>query len=173
MKRAFITSLAVLALWGVGVNFASAQFGTLGQPPIRPRPTVSPFIDLGMGGGAMGYYGLIQPQTNATRSIQELQSAVMRLNPDGSLAGQQDLLNPLNVSPALQTGHPSTYFNYSHYYPQGTTPGAGASNLQGQGLGSNMGGYNNGYTGIGTGAFGVGAGAGQRTFFGPTFGSFR
>jgi hypothetical protein len=168
MKRIIITSLAVLLGWGVSVNFASAQFGTLGQPPVRPRPTVSPYIDLGVG-GAMGYYGLIRPQTDATRSIQELQNVVTRLNPDGSLAGQQDLLNPLNVAPGLQTGHSSTFFNYSHYYPQGGLPGAGTSGLGG--VGSNIGGYNPGVTGgIGTGAFG--AATGQRTFFGPTFGTF-
>ena len=167
MKRGIITSIAVLLAWcGIGLNFASAQFGTLGQPPARPRPTVSPFVNLGAGGGALTYYGLIRPQTDATRSIQDLQNVVTRMNPDGSLQGQQDLLNPVNALGGLQTGHPVTYFHYSHYYPltptMGTMGGMGGTGLGGGGIG----GFN---PNIG---IGVGGNLGNRTFFGQTFNTF-
>ena len=162
MKRGIIT-LTALALWSsVGLNFASAQFGgTLGQAPPRSRPAVSPFINLGPG-GAGAFYGIIKPQLDANRSINDLQQGVMRLNPDGSLKGQLDQGTTTGLG-GLQTGHPASFFNYGHYFPV-NGPGS-ATNATGASFGSGLGGYSPGLT-TGTG-FGVGT-AGNRTFFGPT-----
>jgi hypothetical protein len=169
MKRGMITSLAVLALWGsVGLNFADAQFGTLGQAPPRPRPTVSPFINLRQGGAgvnlgqgaASSYYGIIRPQVDANRSIADLQQGINRLNPDGSLRGQLDSQGAVNALGGLETGHAATFFNYSHYYPLVPPGGNSAS---GTGFGAGLGGYDPALTGSG---FGVG-GIGPRTFFAP------
>jgi hypothetical protein len=167
MKRAIFTSLAVLVAWGVGASFALAQFGTLGQPPIRPRPTVSPYIN--MGTGAQGYYGLIKPQTDANRSIQDLQNNLSRMGLDSSGQAATDPNNPLGGStPGLQTGHAATYFNYSHYYPQNAPIGSGGSGMGG--IGSGLGGVNPYFYNQGPFGGGFGFGAGGRTFFGPTFG---
>ena len=157
MKRIMFASVAVLTLWGGGgLNFASAQFGTLGQAPVRPRPTVSPFINLGQG-GAGAFYGIIKPQMDASRSITDLQQGINRLNPDGSLKGQLDAQNSANALGGLQTGHSATFFNYGHYYPTATgSTGGASSGYNPAGMGFN--------TGIGSG-FGTG-GIGTRTFFG-------
>src|SRR5438552_3659922 len=163
MKRGIIT-LTALALWSsVGLNFASAQFGgTLGQAPPRSRPAVSPFINLGPG-GAGAFYGIIKPQLDANRSINDLQQGVMRLNPDGSLKGQLDQATGTTTI-GLQTGHSASFFNYGHYFPV-NGPGS-ATNATGTsfGTGSGLGGSSSGLT-TGSG-FGVGPFT-NRTFFGP------
>jgi hypothetical protein len=171
MKRGIFTSLALLALWGTGLNFASAQFGGLGQAPPRVRPTVSPFINLGQG-GAGAFYGIIKPQLDANRSINDLQQGLNRLNPDGSLRGQIDA-GSVNALGGLQTGHSATFMNYSHYFPLVPPGGSGtAGNL---GIGTGLGGYNPslgggfglGNTGFNSGGGGFGLGnTGGRTFFG-------
>ena len=157
MKRGIISSLAVLALWGsVGLNFAAAQFGTLGQPPIRPRPTVSPFINMGAG-GAGAYYGIVKPQTDATRAILDLQNSQNKQ--DAMIKAAQDSQGADGLGGA-QTGHSATFFNYGHYYPTtppgGGAPGASPSLGASPGLGGTI---NPTFTG------GVG-GPGIRTFFG-------
>src|SRR6516162_9074147 len=146
MKRGMITLLAVLALWSsAGLNFAAGQFGTLGQAPPRPRPTVSPFINLGPR-DPLAYYGIVRPQLDANRSIGELQQDINRLNPDGSLRGQIDSPAAVNALGGLQTGHAATFFNYSHYYPLVPQGGTGVS---GTGFGAGLGGYNPALTGSG------------------------
>lgn len=163
MTRTIITSVAVLAAWwGSGANFAAAQFGptqfgTFGQAPARVRPTVSPFVNL-RGGGATNYYGIIRPQTDAARSIAQLQNQMGAVSADMS-ALPTDPQNQASGLGGLQTGHSVTYFNYGHYYPVVPT-GAGAS------LGSSAG-YN---PNAGAGIFGLGYGLG---FGGIGFGAFR
>lgn len=156
MKRSFLGAAALLILCSVGANYARAQFGTLGQPPQRSRPTVSPYINQGIGGGinAFNYYGIIKPQFETNRQIHQLQSGMQLLNPDGSLKGALDQGQP-NALGGMQTGHPATYFNYSHYFPMsaGSTGGAGGAN-----------------TGFGTGV--GGANSGVRPFYGSTFNNF-
>jgi hypothetical protein len=48
---------------------------------------VSPFITQGVGGGinAFNYYGLIKPQFDVNRNINQLQMGLQHLNPDGSI----------------------------------------------------------------------------------------
>jgi len=155
MKRITISALAVLALWGsVGLNFASAQFGGLGQAPPRIRPSVSPYINMGTG-GAGAYYGIVRPQMNTNQSLTDLQQGVLRLNPDGSLKGQLDLLNPIAAQTGLQTGHAVSFLNTGHYFPNGV-PGATGSAAP-PSLTQGFGGLNRDNTGFGLG-LGVGIG---------------
>jgi hypothetical protein len=164
MKRGIISSLAVLALWGsVGLNFASAQFGGLGQAPPRVRPAISPYINMGTG-GAEAYYGIVRPQMNTNQSLTDLQQGVNRLNPDGSLKGQLNAQNTPGALGGLQTGHAASFFNYGRYFP--LVPPGGMTNATAAGFGPGLGGFDTGLTGTG---FGVGAGAttAGRTFFSP------
>ncbi len=167
MQRKIVMTLAVLAIWcGAGLNPASAQFGGLGQPPVR-RPAISPYINLGEGGNAFNYYGLVKPQIDANRALTDLQQNMLLLNPDGSAKGPLATANPAAAMTGLQTGHAATFFNYGHYYPQnpyqGTTggmaPGAVNSGLGGYGINPGV------NTGVGFDAVGV------RTFFGNNLNS--
>ena len=163
MKRGIVTALLLAGWLSVGVNFASAQFGTLGQSPARPRPTVSPYINQGAGGiNAYNYYGIIKPQFEANRQFNELQRS---LNPDGSLRSplQQASDQPQSQT-GLQTGHPATYFNYGHYFPLSPPIGGGSSlgGTSGFGLG---GGYS-----PNLGVSPTTGGFNQRNFYGPNFG---
>jgi hypothetical protein len=151
--KPLIRTLAVLLAMS---SVAHAQFGTLGQPPARSRPTVSPFINQGVGGGinAFNYYGIIKPQFDTARSINQLQTGVQVLNADGSLKGAISQAQP-NALGGMQTGHPATYFNYSHYFPMSM----GTVGIGGAGTASGFG------TGIG------GTNSGIRPFFGSTLNS--
>jgi hypothetical protein len=160
MKRILFASLAALVLWGgVGQNFARAQFNTLGQAPPRVRPTVSPFINLGQGGGAASYYGIVRPQVDANRSIMDLQQNMQRLNPDGTLRGQAEQQGTSALG-GLQTGHATTFFNTGQYYPM--SPGSVGGNPT-LGSGAGIGGVN----GLGASPTSSGIGGyGVRAFFG-------
>ena len=169
MKRD-LTARWAAAMLGLPATEGQGQF-TLGQAPPRLRPTVSPAINLGAG-GAFSYYGYIKPQSDATRSIFSLQQTLSQLNQDGSLQGQlsasslweQQMQQQQRTDVLrLQTGHPATFFNYSHYYPM-TPPGGGT------GLGG-TGGFG-GTTGLGGFGPNMGQGVGigrpsTPTFYGP------
>lgn len=123
MKRGLLTSLAVLASWGIVANFAAAQWMNQGvfQTPLQQRS--------------------FRP---GDRAIAAWQQNVMRLNQDGSLQGQLTQTNQAGGTVVgLQTGHQATFFNYSHYYPIVPTTGAGiggqGSNNFGAGLGTGLG----------------------------------
>jgi hypothetical protein len=172
MRRNIIAPLSVLLLWGLlGSGTASAQFGTLGQPPFRPRPTVSPFVNLGTGGGAMSYYGIVRPQTATNQSIMNLQNAVGRINADGTQAGQTDQQGQYNALGGLTTGHRVTYFNYSHYYPMVPT-GTSTNAVGTAGYSPFIGGFNTFGANYGFGLGGAGLG-GSGVFFGPAFNTFQ
>jgi hypothetical protein len=138
MTRSIAASFAVLLALS---TLAHAQFGTLGQAPSRPRPTVSPLITQGTGNGlnAFNYYGIIKPQFETNRSISQIQSGMQILNQDGSLQGAltQSQPNPLG---GMQTGHPVTFFNHSHYFPIPVGAGIGSSgSVTTPGFGTNLG----------------------------------
>ncbi len=174
MKRTLATTMAVLAAWiAISPNAALAQFGgQLGRPPMRTRPTVSPFINLGTGNNAFSYYGIIKPQFDAAKNIGDLQQEMTLMNADGTLKGPLGQQDPVGVKNGLQTGHPAGFFNYSHYFP--TTPygGAGAAAQMGVGIGAagatgNVGAFGVGAGYNGVGGLGGGGGLGNRTFYGP------
>ncbi len=143
MKRTILTSLAVLAAWwGVGLNPAAAQFGTLGQQQ-RTNPFVTPGTS-NLQGGNFNTYGILRPPFDASRSG-DVFNATQRLNPDGSLQGQLSSQSGANALGGLQTGHSVTFFDYSHYFPMspygggaGSTGSIGSQGSQGFGTGSHI-----------------------------------
>jgi hypothetical protein len=109
-----------LGLW-FATGPAAAQFIFQQQQP-NPfqRPAVSPFINLARPGNAgINYYGLVRPQYDVNRQLLLLQ--------------QQRGTTPLGIMPdedwmtygGADSGHPSTFFNYSHYFFGQAGTGAG------------------------------------------------
>jgi hypothetical protein len=136
---------AVLVALALGAqNVAQAQFGGQIGSYTRPRtnsnPTVSPYLNLNRAGSnpAINYYGLVRPQMDTNRSFQQLDPALFGgdprmgfggagVGPDGTPIVGMNNLYP-NQALGLQTGHPATYFYYSHYFqfPQAGQRGGGA-----------------------------------------------
>ena len=144
MKRAIYTSLAVLALWcSVGVNFASAQFGTLGQQRNTP------------GGGGFNPYGILRPPFDTSRPGDPLLT-LQRMNADGSLQGLLAAQTNLNAQVGLQTGHSVTWLDYQHYFPNSVPTGSAGGSIGSTGgltgTGQGFGSFNQnpaGFTGFG------------------------
>jgi hypothetical protein len=129
-KRAWAAAaLGLLAL--AGPRAAWAQ--TYAPPATNPfqKPVVSPYLNLARGGNpAINYYGVIRPQEQTSTSLLQLQNQVQ--TGQAALAGEVAAAQPT-------TGHPTRFFNYSHYFfNQGGTGGvvAGIGPYGGAGLGT-------------------------------------
>jgi hypothetical protein len=123
-------------------------------------PPFSPYNNLNRpGGAANNYYGLVKPQMDASRAINQLQDVqpgvadVGGYGAGGAYAGggqQQYYKDPAN---SLTTGHPVTFFNTAQYFP----PQTGARGVNGNGGYGNRGfGVNSPYAPYGVGGFGSG-----------------
>ncbi len=116
MKRLIMTALAGAAL-ALGASTAHAQGIGFGfqRPPTSPvnHPPVNPILNsLGRGQGGVGYYTLTRPQVDANRAINQLQYGLQGLQQgQGATAAV-----PPGTPTVGQTGHLTTFFNYSHYY---------------------------------------------------------
>src|SRR5437879_2241913 len=76
MKRCLLAGVVALSWLAVAVGpRAEAQFA--GPPQVNPfgRPAVSPYLNLQRGGinPGVNYYGLVRPQIDTSRSLQQLQ----------------------------------------------------------------------------------------------------
>jgi hypothetical protein len=85
------------------------------------RPPVSPYLNLVRPGNpGLNYYNLVRPQVEFGNSIVGLQQQVGALGTEVALEAQGQTTFPT-------TGHPTTFGNYSHYFPglaaPGTVPG--------------------------------------------------
>jgi len=137
-QRAFWMALACMTPSTVHAQFG--QIDSYNRPRTNASPTVSPYLNLDRGGNpAVNFYGLVRPQIDANRAFQQLDPALFggdpRLGYGGGLAVGPDG-NPIpgatnylpNQAFGLNTGHPATFFYYSHYYqfPAGQRGGAGS-----------------------------------------------
>jgi hypothetical protein len=109
-----------LALAALVVALAArpAPAQVLGQytPPYNPyaRPPLSPYLNLNRGGvPAINYYGLVRPQLQTERFIQQQEI----------LAAQTPAAAPATV--VYATGHPTRFMSYSQYFM--STGGGGAA----------------------------------------------
>lgn len=127
--------LAILAA-GLAPHASLAQFvpqnpvgqiGTVNPGFQNPRPTFSPYLNLTRPGNvSTNYYGLVRPQLDANRNFQNLMGTNAAFGNVRQGGDGQDFIDPnaqMYVDPAagLQTGHSSTWFYTSTYFPP---PGA-------------------------------------------------
>lgn len=140
MKRLRLTGLLVL-VFAASAGTASAQFmGQLGARPSynwRYGNPVSPYLNLNRIGSnpAVNYYGLVRPQVDTARSLQNLQTEIAQGGAGQMHVGPGDALQPSSM---LATGHPVAFFNTSHYFGMNLRGGASPGNS-----GVGMGGRNN------------------------------
>jgi len=120
MKRIHCFSLGLLVL--VMTSSAHAQ-GPYTRPLTNSTPPVSPYLNLTRGGNsAVNYYGLVRPQMDAQRLLQQTQTG------GGMPAGSGLTMDMPN------SGHPVQFMNFSHYFNNNV--GAG---LSGRGAGQGNG----------------------------------
>ncbi len=121
--------LIVLTLAMPNVVFAqTGQIGSYNRPRTNTYPSVSPYLNMGRGGSnpAVNYYGIVRPQVDTNRAFQQLDPSMFggdprfglggaAIGPDGNpIPGANQYLP--DQTTGLSTGHPATYFYYSHYY---------------------------------------------------------
>lgn len=139
--------------WTLLVPNAFAQFpgGAFGRGPTPfSRPTVSPYLNLLQSGNpAINYYGLVRPQLQFQRALQNLGDNVNTLGNN---------VNALDTNQTPQTGHKGSFMTQGMYF---MTNGSAASNngygaRPGVGFGQNPGQYSGGaYGGMGAGQTGA------------------
>lgn len=106
---------AILAVCGLSGTAGAQQIGNPYRPQVNPFPTVSPAVNLRGPNPVTGYFGIVRPQQDTNRALQNLQA---------DFTTQQQQINPL-LDPQVQnqgmaagssTGHPVTFFNTRQYF---------------------------------------------------------
>ncbi len=98
--------------------------GALAQYPAPPypkkapppqRPTISPYTNLLRRGNstAFNYFTLVRPELEFRNQLTQQGAAIYNLR--GQVQAQAAAANAANQP--QPTGHPTTFLNYSHYYP--------------------------------------------------------
>jgi hypothetical protein len=123
MKICLASVVGVLVL-GTSVH-AQPQIGSYTPPVTNPRPIISPYLNLNRGGvaPAIDYFGIVRPQIDNQKAIQQLQQQYQTTQGQLGQLGQQ-----LGTDEMAPTGRTTMggYFNYSHYFPL-YNRGAGAT----------------------------------------------
>lgn len=118
-----------LVALGVGLSSASAQVGVY----TPPRAPISPYLNLNRGGNpAINYYGLVRPQFDTSRALQNVQTQLQSMS--SQVAPTQPVADPTFVP---TTGHPVTFLNSSHFFPVTGRTGSGQASGFGSGQGLN------------------------------------
>jgi hypothetical protein len=111
--------LACFLVAGVGLlgaaGLASAQLQQIQQGNPYYRPPVSPYLNIvGQNNPAINYFGIVKPQMDFNRQIQNLQYQ------QGVYAMKTQLGVPIEDDDPTAyytvTGHPAMFGNLSHYY---------------------------------------------------------
>src|SRR5262249_51640962 len=114
--------------WAALVGLAAAapaMAQVAGSPPYNPQPVFSPYLNMNRSNSPLvNYYGVVRPQLQTNRSIQQLGQEIQ--------LGQNTPL-PASIDPAampLVTGHAVSFMNTASYFPMygarpGSAPGSG------------------------------------------------
>src|SRR5215468_11203741 len=112
LQSAMLIGTALGVGWAVPAARAQLPYGPYQRTvPGYRTPVVSPYLNLFRNGAdpAVNYYGLVRPQMDFASGLQNLQQQVTDLSQ----------AQALGLTPGFTgaTGHPTMFFNYSHYYP--------------------------------------------------------
>jgi hypothetical protein len=144
--------------------------GRLGQysQPGGDRAVVPPILNMNRGGNpAINYFGIVQPQIDASRNLQQLQQQFQQLDGTSTLTQGAYTAATAPGTSMLTTGHPVAFMNYAAYFPllargaggggmmRGNTGALGGVGLAGTPFGGAPGGI---FGGSGNIAIGVGIG---------------
>lgn len=129
MKRCLLACVLALAWLATAGPRSEAQVGSL-RPQTNPfgQPAISPYLNLNRAGTTAGinYYGLVRPQLDTNRSLQQLQQQYA--------FGQNGMQTNDTVSVLSNTGHSVRFMNTGSYFssiPNGRTgTGTGGQNTQ-------------------------------------------
>jgi hypothetical protein len=116
MRRA-VFALLTLACVSLVADRANAQGGYSGGGV--SRPTVSPYLNL-VGSNRFGianYQTLVRPLIEQREAALQNQANIQQLQ-EQFQSGQAAAMRRGSTGGVGQTGHPSRYFTYLHYYPQ-------------------------------------------------------
>ena len=95
---------------------AKAQIGAPGRPQTSPYATVPPALNMRGQAPVMGYFGIVRPQQETNRTLQQLQN---------DFSTQQHMINTLpeqfqdqgQANPLMSTsGHTVSFFNTRQYF---------------------------------------------------------
>lgn len=110
---------ATLVAWLVAPVDARAQGrpAGFGGGAGAGRPTVSPFLSMGQGGGAFNYFNIVRPELELRNIINRQAGQLQQLEQrnkelpktDAAMLKQEEFTLP-------RTGHRSYFSNVSHYY---------------------------------------------------------
>jgi hypothetical protein len=125
MKRITFAALAAVAL---SPGVLHAQLGPYVQPQTYnpyARPTISPYLNMVRPGTnpALNYYGLVRPQIQTSRALQAFQQELLPVA--GGLAPAVEQAGAVSNLPT--TGHKTSFYNYSTYFPSATGNSAGGT----------------------------------------------
>ena len=99
MKRTLGALVAVAAL---AAGRAEAQYYVQPRTMPRPYPTFSPYLNLGRGGNpALNYYGLVRPQFETQRGLQQLQTQLDALPGQPPVGEERTILGGSSTLPAI------------------------------------------------------------------------
>ena len=122
MKRVQLV-VAFLVGWGVACWSQPAE----AQRYYGRRPTLSPYLHYFRGPGPLGqYHSHVRPRVEL-RSTLAGQAGAIRQQQRSIGALQSEVSRFGTTGPTRATGTGSGFMNYSHYYPGGSSGGAGRS----------------------------------------------
>ncbi len=113
-----------MALLGLAVSaeqgYAQKNVSMRTLRSLYNRPTVSPYLNLlqPQGNGLPNYQTLVKPALDQERKNADTQRQIYQLQSAVASNTAQDSRGEATFRP---TGHTTTYFYYSHFYPTMTT----------------------------------------------------
>jgi len=130
MKRCFAATLVSLFLGSAA--HAQPQIGSYSAPVVNPHPVISPYLNLNRTGTAtsINYFGLVRPQMDNQRAIQQLQQQFKTTENQVGQLGQ--LSQQQTTDEIAPTGRGvGGFMNYSHFYTPFNRNGGSAGSMPG------------------------------------------